>query len=261
MFPNDSCKHFFIVLNMLRPFYEEKKIYKTEIETLPPCFKKTVIGFKHGARAQWRGPFNLHVREYDLYFLVHRDISNPDVDLPHAIEHLVFDVMTPNIREKYNTLSKIQNALINQKIQKEREQIVKKSRRLIWKAKIILKFKKIPRLYVKVHRWVLKHAVEIFASVVLFCLVLCIIVYFFYATTEWLIFLILYSCISILALVFRKRIVELELVRCPFFDKDSGECLYYYFHLLKTRDLESDVIRIVEEYISYLEQIGGWKLE
>jgi hypothetical protein len=59
---------------------------------LPSNFKETNLGYPNGAIKQYRGPFNQHVKEYDTYYLGHRDHADPRVD---PFGHIVKDPRNP----------------------------------------------------------------------------------------------------------------------------------------------------------------------
>lgn len=55
---------------------------------LPSYFKETNLGYLNGAIKQYRGPSNQHVKEYETYYLGHRDHADPRLD---PFGHIVKD--------------------------------------------------------------------------------------------------------------------------------------------------------------------------
>ncbi len=64
------------------------RISKEIMAGLPPWFEETVFGLPWGARAQYRGPMGLHVREYEDFYEVHFDIFDPR---EHPLLHLLLE--------------------------------------------------------------------------------------------------------------------------------------------------------------------------
>lgn len=65
------------------------RIDKDVMAGLPPWFERTPLGFPEGARAQYRGPMGLHVREYDDFYELHFDVFDPR---EHPVLHLLLEV-------------------------------------------------------------------------------------------------------------------------------------------------------------------------
>ena len=72
-------------------YHKDEVVEKSELPALPENFSPSTLGYpKPGSRAQYRGPDGLHVHEYDSYWEVHRDYSDPST-LGGAIVHAVPD--------------------------------------------------------------------------------------------------------------------------------------------------------------------------
>ncbi len=72
------------------PMHRDIVIPKTMMPTVPPGFEKTILGEPKGAIAQYRGPGNLHLREYDDRWTLHRDYGDPRT-LGGLIIHIFLD--------------------------------------------------------------------------------------------------------------------------------------------------------------------------
>ncbi|MGC8556284.1 MAG: hypothetical protein ACP5NG_04700 [Conexivisphaera sp.] len=66
------------------------RISKEIMAGLPPWFEETPLGLPMGARAQYRGPKGLHVREYDDFYEVHFDAFDPR---EHPLLHLLLEFL------------------------------------------------------------------------------------------------------------------------------------------------------------------------
>ena len=271
MFPNENCKRFFYLLDELRPFRDEVKISKNEITILPWCFKGAILGFKHGCLKQFRGPFGLHVREHQTYFLIHRDIADPENS---PIAHLIFDVMPPKVSNNSKAIQKILLKMQDHKIKGARKELLKSSRYLIWTAKMI-RFFRFNRI-IKWHRQfteksasvashLRRHYLAIYTYFILFFLVVCLFSYVFelvqvgFQLVSLAITLTIVS-VFLLMLILRKKILMHSLKKeCPFYS-DSKECYLYYYHLLTQRkEIDPALAEALEEYISYLESLAKVK--
>jgi len=76
----DCCFQLCYWLNSL-PFGKEYTISKDSVPELPKCFEETLLGEPKGAVKQFRGPYESHVREYDLHWEFHRDKADPRIDM------------------------------------------------------------------------------------------------------------------------------------------------------------------------------------
>lgn len=272
MFPNESCKRFFQLLDEIRPFHDEVKVSKNEISILPWCFRESLLGFKYDCLRQFRGPFGLHIREYQTYFLVHRDISDPETA---PIEHLIFDVAPPKVSEHSRTISEVLLKMQNRKIEGAKKELLKSSRYLIWIVRMI-KFFRLNK-FITWHRrfiekttrvisFVGRHYLAIYTYLFLFFFFVGLFSYVFelvqvgFRLESLALTLALVStCITML--IFRKKIL-MHLLRkeCPFYSTDTKECNLYYYHLsMQRKDIDPTLARVLKEYICYLESLAKVK--
>jgi hypothetical protein len=59
-----------------------------ELDSIPRDAERTILGWSHGAKTQWRGPGGLHIREYaDGRLIAHYDRVDPrDNFLGHMVQ-------------------------------------------------------------------------------------------------------------------------------------------------------------------------------
>lgn len=73
-------------------YHKDEVVEKSELPVLPEDFSPSILGYPNaGSKAQYRGPDGLHVHEYESYWKVHRDYSDPST-LDGTIAHAVLDV-------------------------------------------------------------------------------------------------------------------------------------------------------------------------
>ena len=82
-------------------YHKDEVVEKSELPALPENFSPSTLGYpKPGSRAQYRGPDGLHVHEYDSYWEVHRDYSDPST-LDGAIAHAVLDATGDSFNQSF----------------------------------------------------------------------------------------------------------------------------------------------------------------
>lgn len=99
---DENCAHFLNVFRQLLelPAHEEIEISKTHMQNLPKCFEKTKrLGYLKDALKQYRGPYGVHIREYQDCYKIHRDIVDPRY-APSL--HLVFDIPSKTWMEQHS---------------------------------------------------------------------------------------------------------------------------------------------------------------
>ncbi len=98
---------------------EKVWIPKSQMRNAPPGFRETIMGELRGANRQYRGPDNLHLREYSEGWELHQDYGDPRT-LGGFIIHIFIDAPEIGLalliaagvyEEKYNKTKSIGAAI------------------------------------------------------------------------------------------------------------------------------------------------------
>ncbi len=102
------------------PMHRDIVIPKTMMPTVPPGFEETILGEPKGAIAQYRGPGNLHLREYNDRWTLHRDYGDPRT-LDGLVIHMFLDapeigisflIAAGTLKKTYEATRSVPKALI-----------------------------------------------------------------------------------------------------------------------------------------------------
>ena len=209
---------------------------------LPSCFEKARFGFQHGALEQWRGPFGTHVREYETYYLIHRDIADPEVSGDFGISHVMLDVVTPSKLEKHSsTMAKLHASLQRYFISKEQERLTGKQRELATAYS-----SRIGRAGIRFQTWIFLNIKKFtFMFSFLSTVIILALLLHAYNLVGWegalgetmpISFQSYFALIIICMFVFWTPFVyACKFMRCRFYDKRTGvrECGLYPFWMFK----------------------------